>query len=299
MIKKAFFWVLFLGTGILKSQDFNCRVQVVDPNNDASYKQLFGALQVSVLEFYNNRKWSADNLHPNEKIEINITINIDQKLSIDQFQATFAVQAVRPVFNTNYTTPLLNYFDKEFTFRYAELQSMDFDENQYNSFTSFLGFYANMVLGLEYDSFGENAGSSYFGKAQNIVNIAQSASESGWKQVMGSRSRNRYNLISDFTNSRFKLLHDNSYKYHRQGLDIMSKDAAAGRSVITEVITSFHALAKQNPNTFAIKIFFDAKVNEIIEIYKKSDNSEKMKIVEMLKQIDITNAMKYDTILNK
>jgi hypothetical protein len=299
MIKKTIFLVLIFVSGFARSQDFNCRVQVMDPNNDAAYKQVFGALQVSVQEFYNTHKWSSDNILPNEKIDLNISINIDQKLSIDQFTATFIVQAVRPVFGTNYTTPLLNYIDKDFTFRYAELQAMDFNESQYNNLTSFLGYYANIVLGLEYDSFGPDAGSAYFNKALTIVNTAQSAPEAGWKQVSGSRSRNRYALVSDFTNSRYKQIHESIYKYHRTGLDAMSKDANAGRAVITEVITTLYGLAKQNPNILAVKIFFDAKVNEIVEIYKKADNSEKSKIVDMLKQIDITNSMKYDSIFNK
>jgi hypothetical protein len=268
----------------------------MDPNNDAAFKTLFGALQTSILEFYNTRKWSTDNIQPNERIDLNISINIEQKLGIDQFVATFLVQAARPVYGTNYTTTLLNFADKEFNFRYAELQSMDFNENQYNNLTSFLGYYANLVLGLEYDSFGPDGGNSYFTKAQTIVNVAQSAPESGWKQVMGSRSRNRYAMISDLSNSRFKSIHDCIYKYHRLGLDAMSKDANAGRAVITEVLTTLYNLAKQNPNTLAIQIFFDAKVDEIVELYKKADNTEKKKMVDMLKQVDITHALKYDDI---
>ncbi len=299
MIKKGLF-VLFLSfSALLKAQDFNCRVQVVDPSNDAAFKQIFGALQTSVMEFFNNRKWTSDNLLPNERIEINMTINIDQKLGIDQFAATFIVQAVRPVYGTNFTTPVINYIDKEFTFRYAELQNMDYNENVYNNLTSFLGFYANVVLGLEYDSFGPDAGSQFYNKALTIVNMAQSAPESGWKQVMGTKSRNRYSLINDLTSSRFKVLHESMYKYHRSGLDVMSKDVVAGRTAITEVITTLYNLAKQNPNTLGIKVFLDAKVNEIIELYKKADNSEKTKIVDMLKQMDITNALKYESIFNK
>jgi len=299
MIKRVIFSILLFFYTIIKSQDFNCRVQVVDPNNDAAFKQVLGALQTSVLEFFNTRKWVTDNLLPSERIEINITINIDQKLSIDQFQSTFVIQAIRPVYGTNYGSPLLNFIDKEFTFRYAELQTMDFNENQYNNLTSFLGFYAYLVLGMEYDSFGPDGGNAFYTKAQTIVNIAQSAPESGWKQVMGSRSRNRYSIISDFTNSRYKAVHEGLYKYHRLGMDAMSKDVNAARAVITEVITSLYNLAKQNPNTLAIKMFFDAKVNEIVELYKKADNSEKVKIVDMLKQADISNSLKYETILSK
>ncbi len=296
MIKKTIFLFFIIAGLSARSQDFNCRVTVMDPNNDAAFKTLFGALQTSILEFYNNRKWSTDNIQPNERIDLNISINIEQKLGIDQFVATFLVQAARPVYGTNYTTTLLNFADKEFSFRYAELQSMDFNENQYNNLTSFLGYYAYLVLGLEYDSFGPDGGSPYFSKAQTIVSMAQSAPEGGWKQVMGSRSRNRYAMISDLTNSRFKLIHESIYKYHRLGLDAMSKDANAGRAVITEVLTTLYNIAKQNPNTLAIQIFFDAKVDEIVEIYKKADNTEKKKIVDMLKQVDITHALKYDDI---
>lgn len=299
MIKKGLLALLLFFSVALKAQDFNCRVQVVDPNNDAAFKQIFGALQTSVMEFFNNRKWTSDNLLPNERIEINITINIDQKLGIDQFASTFIVQAVRPVYGTNFTTPVINYIDKEFTFRYAELQNMDYNENVYNNLTSFLGFYANVVLGLEYDSFGPDAGSPFYNKALTIVNMAQSAPESGWKQVMGAKSRNRYSLINDLTSSRFKVLHESMYKYHRNGLDVMSKDVVAGRTAVTEVITALYTLSKQNPNTLGIKVFLDAKVNELIELYKKADNSEKTKVVDMLKQMDITNALKYDSIFNK
>ena len=299
MIKKGLLALLLFFSVALKAQDFNCRVQVVDPNNDAAFKQIFGALQTSVMEFFNNRKWTSDNLLPNERIEINITINIDQKLGIDQFASTFIVQAVRPVYGTNFTTPVINYIDKEFTFRYAELQNMDYNENVYNNLTSFLGFYANVVLGLEYDSFGPDAGSPFYNKALTIVNMAQSAPESGWKQVMGAKSRNRYSLINDLTSSRFKVLHESMYKYHRNGLDVMSKDVVAGRTAVTEVITALYTLSKQNPNTLGIKVFLDAKVNELIELYKKDDNSEKAKVVDMLKQMDITNALKYDSIFNK
>jgi hypothetical protein len=292
--------IIFL-SGLLqaKAQDFNCRVSVTDPSNESSYKQVFGALQTSLMEFFNNRKWTTENVQSNERIELNISVNIDQKLSLDQFVATFQILAVRPVYGTNYNTPLINFRDKEFSFRYAEMQSMDFNENQYNNLTSFLGFYANIVLGMAYDSFGPDGGSAYFNKAQTIVNTAQSAPESGWKQVMGTRSRNRYSIISDFTNSRYKGLHEGIYKYHRQGLDMMSKDVNAGRTAITEVITSIFAIAKQNPNSIGIIMFIDSKADELVEIYKKADRSEKNKIVDMLKQIDINNALKYDSILSE
>jgi hypothetical protein len=299
MIRKALLWLLICGSVAVKAQDFNCKVQVSDPSNDAAFKQVFGALQTSVMEFFNNRKWTTDNIQPAERIDLNISVNIEQKLAIDQFQATFSIQVVRPVYGTNYNTPVLNHSDREFYFRYAELQSMDFNENQYNNLTSFLGFYAYMALGMQYDSFGPDGGNSYYMKAQTIVNVAQTASEAGWKQVMGVNSRNRYAMISDFTNSRFKPIHESIYKYNHLGLDQMSKDAVAGRNVISEVITTLYTLAKANPNTFAIRIFFDAKVDELVEIYKKADNNEKTKIVDMLKQVDITHGLKYDKIFEK
>jgi len=297
MIQRIAVWIGIFLSFAAHAQDFSCRVQVIDPTNNQNYKNVFQAMQQACTEFYNTRKWTIDNLQASERIECNVIITIKTIVSADEFEATFQVQSSRPIYGTNYSSVLLNYMDEEFRFKYAEFQSMDFNENQYSSLTSMLAFYANIILGLDYDSFSPEGGTLFFTKAQQIVNAAQTAGEPGWTQPRGTRTKSRYLMIDNLMSARFKPLREGLYKYHRLGLDVMTKDNEAARTVISEVVFSLQKLAQQVPNSAALRLFFDAKSSELVEIFKMAAPNEKTKIVEALKQADIVNASKYDKIL--
>ncbi len=210
--------------------------------NSVDHK-IFQTLQNSIHDFLNNRRWSNEAFQNNEKILCNFLINVTAAGDNNTFTATMTVQAGRPIFNSTYQSPLINYNDESFTFRYVEYQPLDFNENRVQgsepfaaNLTAQLAYYVYIILGLDFDSFSLRGGDPYYQKALNIVNNAPDNSQiSGWKAFDGVR--NRYWLIENLTNSKYTLIHDAFYNYYRQGLDQMydkESDARAGHPECTQ-----------------------------------------------------------------
>ncbi|MCB0396953.1 MAG: DUF4835 family protein [Flavobacteriales bacterium] len=279
------------------AQELNCKVQVVSPQVQGSDRHIFETLQNAIFEFMNNRQWTNHRFTPEERIECNMLINITDRVSSDEFKATLSIQVSRPVYGTSYNTTLLNFNDNNFNFRYLEFQSMDFSDNMHQSnLTSMLAYYAYIVIGLDYDSFSDKGGSAYLLKAQNIVNNAQNAQERGWKAF--ESTQNRYWLIENLLNPAFVPLRSCMYKYHRKGLDEMSEDIVSARTNILEGIEALRPVHNQKPSSYLMQVFFNAKSEEIINIFSKADPSQKKRVVQVLMIIDPANSGKYNKILS-
>src|ERR1044071_7150068 len=189
----------------------------------------------------NNSKWTNDIYSPEERINCSMFINITEKLSTDEYKATLQIQSTRPVYKSSYNTVLLNHNDADFQFHYVEFQPLDFSINQYMSnLTSVLGYYAYVILAMDYDSFSLNGGTPWWQKAQTIVANAQNAPEKGWKSM--ESTKNRYWLVEDMLQPSFAPLRDCIYKYHRLGFDVMYQDVAAGRAVVLELLKELEAI---------------------------------------------------------
>ena len=181
--------------------------------------KIFQTLQSSLYDFLNNRKWSNETFQPNEKIVCNFLVNISQAADNNSYQASLTVQASRPIYNSSYQSPLINYIDQSFIFRYVEYQPMDFSDSRVQgtdaltaNLTATFAYYIYLILGLDFDSYSLRGGDAYYQKALNIVNNAPDSREiSGWKAFDGVR--NRYWLIENLTNSRYNLIHDAFYGY--------------------------------------------------------------------------------------
>ena len=192
------------------SQELKCNVQVVSEQVQGTNKSVFQTLQKSIYEFINNRSWSNNVFIPEERIECNMLFNIKDYSGTD-FSGTLQVQIRRPVFNSSYNTVLFNYMDQNIQFAYTEFQSLEFNESSFTTnLTALLGYYANLMLGIDYDTFGYKGGSDFLRKAEAIVNNAQNATEKGWKPYDGSNNKNRYwlieNLLDDKTDKELKEL---------------------------------------------------------------------------------------------
>jgi hypothetical protein len=279
------------------SQELNCKVQVLSQQIVGTDKRVFEALQSAIFEFINNKKWTTDAFKNNERIDCSILINITERPAIDQFKGTFQIQARRPVFKSSYNTVLLNNNDNDFQFTYLENQPLEFTENTHlSNLTSVLAFYAYFVIGLDYDSFSLNGGTPYFQKALSVVNTAQSSSDIGWKAFDGNK--NRYWLVNNMLDASFIPLRECMYKYHRLGLDIMTDNQEGGREAISESIEELKKVHEIKPLSFSVQVFFNAKADEIINIYSNATNDEKTKIITLLNEIDPTNSNKYQKILS-
>jgi len=209
------------------------------------------------------------------------------------------VQAARPVYNTTYESPLINFQDDKFAFRYQEFQPIEFNENRIQgsdpvaaNLTAVLAYYVYIILGMDYDSYSLRGGDPYFQKAWNIVNNApEGGAIKGWKQFDGSR--NRYFLSENLNNSRYALMHDAIYAYYRNGLDAFYQNEDEGRSGILNCLNFLNTLNTESPNSMVLQFFFQGKSNEMIKIFSKASPDMKKRASDLLVKLDITNASAY------
>lgn len=281
---------------ITKAQDLNCTVDVITNSIQVTNKQIFDDLKNSVIQFLNNRKWVKGEVAPNEKIDCNFVIEVT-KFEIDVIQANISIQSSRTIFNTSYNTKIFSYIDNAVTFKYAQFQTLEFQENSYNSnLTSLLAFYANIVVGLDFDTYQLNGGDPYFRKALNIRDVANigTGQAGGWESGAGNGSRNKYFLIDNLLDPRFKPLRSALYRYHIKGLDVMWNDMEAGRTEIYQSVKDLKQVYDALPNAFMLKLFFNSKTEELIQVFSKSSPTQKTKVVELLSRMDPSNRSKYE-----
>lgn len=281
------------------AQELQARVSVngsqVGSNVD---RKVFQSLQGALQNFLNNRKWTDDTYQQNEKINCNFLLNISNADN-NVFKATLTVQAARPVYNSTYVTPLINFQDEAITFRYVEYQPIEFNENRVSgtdglasNLTATFAYYVYIILGLDYNSFTLRGGDPYFQKAQNIINNAPDGRDIvGWKAFDGQR--NRYWLMENLTDSKFTLVHDAMYNYYRLGLDNMYENENDARAAVLNAIMQFNTLNNDQQNSMIVPFFFHGKSNEIVKIFRKARPDEKQRVQEMMSRLDISNANLY------
>ena len=298
MKKITLFLFLSLSAMQLSAQELDCVVSVTAPRLEGTDKQVFETLQTAIYEFMNNRTWSGYNVKIEERIECTILIMINERPSTDDFRGTLNLVLRRPVFNSAYNTILLNYIDRDFSFRYVEYEPLNYSEGVFTSnLTSILAYYTYMFLGFYMDSFTQYGGTPFFEKAQEIVNMAQSTQETGWKAFEGDK--NRYHLVENVLNPANGAMREFSYIYNRLGMDQMYQRVDLGRSKVTESLSLLEKISNEKPGLLLLQITLDAKKDEFVNIYSSSrvPPMEKNNVVNILKEIDPANSSKYQAIL--
>jgi hypothetical protein len=288
---------IFFSYNFIVAQELNCKVQVLAQRATTTDQQVFKTLQTSIFEFMNNRKWTQDNYTVNEKIECSIFMNITEDDGSGKFTASVTIQSSRPVFNSSYSSVLLNNADQSWKFEYVQFQPLQFTEGAYtDNLTSLLAYYAYLIIGLDMDSYALKGGSFYLQRAQEIVNLVPQNNEYsvGWRSA--DNLRNRYWLIENILNPRFELFRKINYEYHRLAMDKMYDDTRASRVLITGHLKSLEPIFTSNPNAMIMQQFFVAKQNEFINIYSKASPQEKAEAVNLLTKYDPVNGQKYSAI---
>ena len=260
--------------------------------------QIFKSLKTSIEEFMNNQRWTEDDFEQSERIDVNIQVTITQELSPTSFAAEIAIQAIRPVFNTDYQTPLITHLDKQVAFTFEPFQPIDFAENAFtDNLSHILAFYAYVVLGLDYDSFSPFGGEKHFQQAQNLISVFPanlSGSFRGWASQDGKR--NRYWLLESILNPSVRPFREAMYTYHRQGLDIMSNDVETGKAVLMQVLETAGQVNNKYLNAMVLQTFANTKATELIEIFKVAPRQLKTRVYAIMSKIDAANASKYRAI---
>ncbi|MFA8435203.1 MAG: DUF4835 family protein [Marinifilaceae bacterium] len=289
--------ILIWGQTLL-AQELNCNVQVNSQQIQGTNTQVFRNMQTAIYEFINKRVWTDHKFSYDEKIECNILINLKEQLSADEFKGSMQIQARRPIFNSSYNSVLLNFKDDDIQFRYGEYESLEFNESSPQSnLTSLLAYYVYVILGLDYDSYSMEGGSVYFGKAESIVNKMQNAAEKGWKAY--EDRKNRYWLVENIQNSAYSPVRECMYRYHRLGLDRMADRVTEGRAEIAESLRLLQKAHRAKPGAFILQLFFDAKADELVNIFKESFNDEKTRVYNILSEVDPANISKYKKIIEQ
>jgi len=295
-MKINIFLIFIMFSTKLFSQELICNVMVNSNQIQTSDRQIFNSLQKSIYEFVNNTKWTNTKIENEERIECSIMINISKMISNDVFEGTLQIQSKRPVFGTSYQATIFNYQDQNFKFNYQEFQPLEFTVNTHlSNLTSVIAFYVNIILVLDFATFSEDGGMEYIGVAQKIVNNAQNVAEKGWRAF--ESDRNRYWLAYDLADPRYSSYQRCLYAYHRLGLDKLAEEPDDARFEITEALESLKDIYRENPSSFLLKLFFDAKSDEIVKIYSEAFPNEQARIVKTLVELDPTNSSKYQKIL--
>jgi hypothetical protein len=284
----------------LMAQEFRCGIQITSQQIQGTNRQVFQTLQNAVNEFINSRAWSNYKFTSNERIECSMLFNI-LEYSGDQFKGTLQIQVRRPVYNSSFNTVLFNYVDNDLDFTYVEFQPLEFSETEHlSNLTSILAFYANIILGLDFDSYSLKSGTEFFQRAEKVVNNAQNANERGWRSGESTSRRNRYWLINNILNEDFAPVREFIYDYHRLGLDIMYDKAVEGRVVIAESLTLLQDVYRNRPDPFMhfLQVILDAKSDEFVNIFQGSPEDEKRRVMAVLNQVDPTHGDKYRKILS-
>ncbi len=291
---KLFSLIAILIFGYAQSQQLNCTVVVNAERVGATNNQIFKTLETSLNDFVNRTDWTGETLAQNEKINCSMYITVTEQNS-NQFSATIQVQSARPVYNSTYSSPVLNFNDLNFNFSYTEFQNLNYNPSSFESnLVSVISFYTYMILGMDADTFSPGGGNGYLETARDIMLVAQQSGFKGWNQADGNQTR--FFLITDMMSPTFYPFREAMYEYHFNGLDMMSQDLKAAKENIKSSLVTLSQLNSVRPNSFLSRVFFDAKSDEIVSIFSGGPSIPITDLVDNLNRISPLNTSKWTQI---
>ena len=298
LMRKIVFLIL-LSIGILQpilaQEELNAIVVVNSDKIQSSNKQVFSTLEQSVTEFINQTRWTNKKVLPQERINCAFTIIINEQNG-NNFTASIQVQSARPVYNASYETTLLNINDTSFNFQYNEFEPLIYNPNSFESnLVSVIVFYVYTILGIDADTFALKGGDNYLKQAQNVMLQAQQSGDAAWQNEVGEQ--NRFTLIDNLLSSKFSALRTIYYEYHRKGFDLFIEKELEAKNAIAESIMDLEKLFNITVGNYMIRIFIDAKSDEIVNVFSTGKATGKeLKLKETLERISPTQNSKWQEI---
>lgn len=290
--------LLLLFSVTASAQEINASLSVNTSKIDESSRQVLQILESDLRTFINDRSWTNIQFAPQEKIDCSFTIIVNEAITTTSFIAELHVQSRRPVFNSIYMSPMLNYRDDKIMFDYIEHQPLDFDVNNIsNNLTAVIAYYIYLILGLDFDSMTSLGGSSFFQLMQTIATNAQVTSQSEWGSLADYRSR--MSIVASLNNPLYDDYRTMWYHYHRKGLDEMTLNIDAARKNIVTSLSVLSDLKNNQPYSILLDIFGDAKLDEIIDVYSNGKANERRDAIETLLQLYPTKSSQIDRLSNK
>lgn len=268
-----------------EATELNCEVEVNSQKITSGSKDIFNELKQAVTDYMNTTKWTNATFGTNEKIYCKMLLTLSSwDDATGLMKGDLQIQSQRPVFNSTYTTSLINFRDAKVEFTYETGQQLVYSEMEMmDNLTAILNFWAFMIIGMDFDSFELNGGAPYYERAAQVVRLAQGTGESGWKAF--EDNTNRSAVLSAFTDKQTEPIHQLLYDYHRMGLDQMVVTVDKGRSAITHSLENLGKIYDVAPLSVCLSMFKDAKLDELINVYSKANATEKEAVYEMLYQV--------------
>ncbi|NDV79099.1 DUF4835 family protein [Dysgonomonas sp. 511] len=280
-----YFLFVFGSVQWMQAQDLNAKLTINTQRIQSPDTQLFSTLETNLNQLLNEHKWTDATFSVSEKIECSITLIINEVLSANTFSAEIQISSRRPVYNSTYASPLFNYRDTQIEFSYLPGESLSFSSMTIdNNIVAVMAFYANIVAGLDFDSFSPKGGSPYFARALEIANMAQSLGTKGWEAFSG-KENNRYDLAVALTEERMADFHTFWYDYHRMGLDEMAANATRGRIRVIESLNNLKKMYDARSSSILLTVVGEAKTDEILRIASEANSEEKQSVKKLLNQM--------------
>ena len=282
----------------LNAQEFNATIKVVVPNIQDTDPKIFQTMENQLTDFMNSTQWTDKEYAQEEKIELSIQFNIIEEISDQAFKADVYIQAIRPTYNSEYKTPLFTHLDKDVYIEYFPFMELNNSQtNFFNNLSSILSFYSYLVIGLDYDSFEPLAGDPYFLTCKNLASAIPQGmidQDPGWRSIKATR--NRFILMQDLINPRMRQYREEIYNYHRHSLDKMYDNVVSSQEVMVNAIQTIGEVNRNTPNSMLLQVFANTKRDEIVEILKAAQSTEKTAVYQVMSKIDPANVSKYRLI---
>lgn len=292
-----FMMTLFAGAGVqpLKAQEINATVELNTSQISTNDYDYVDDLKQLVERYINETRWTDDRYLEEERIEVNILINLINADNSANFDANIIVQLFRPIYNTIAKTPVLVINDSNWRFNFTRNRNIVRDDNQYDDIASVLDFYMYIALGYDYDTFSELGGSDYYREAEDILNVAQSTGgATGWSSMGSRRSRN--GLITQLRNPNYEGFRRALYTYHRQGLDQFTINTERARERIMEALELLRDTRRQTAERYLFDLYFATKNKEFTAAFLDADQSERLEVYNLLVNMDNSHISEYDKL---
>lgn len=286
--------LLFFSQGMV-AQELNARVELQAPQVQNANKRVLDLLQKVIQEYLNNRGWTEMGVRPEERIDCSMVITITSWDGSKEYEANAQIFSSRPVYGTSYNSPVLAYRDRNFNFSYVEGEQLDFSDTQsLSSLGSLLGFYANVIIGMDMDTFKIYGGNPAFAVARNILNYSQNSQQEGWRSM--EAMDNRYWLINNLMDRKYNPYRDFAYNYHLNGLDKMAANETEVRRTMVSMLDKLSEVDRGNTGNVLTSVLFSAKANEFVGIYGRLPGNESIKVYNQLVELDPANSSKYEEL---
>lgn len=299
MIKKYLIaFVLLNLVNVLSAQEFEIKVRVQAPKLKLADARLFQQMEKTINDFYNKSKWTSDEFQDHEKIEANLIINITNDLSTNSFTGDFSLQCLRPVYKSSYKTQTFNWLEKNYSFSFEEMQPLNISTNVFiDDLTAILTYYGYMLLGVDYDTYSNFGGTQYFEKAREVVENVPLTNQNIKTWNAQGKDNNKFWLVDNMLNAKYRNFRQSVYEYHRVGLDVMYEEQEKGRAVITSALKEIKNIGNLDPNNPIVTLFMNSKKTELIEIFKVAGYAQRSSIYALVSEIDPSGIDDYKELM--